>query len=1011
MIYALSGAIVAFTLKNNAAGATIVDSDTTTDASGQAWVKINSSAPGSVEIHASTTVEVGGITLTRATDGNGQNSGNAKKIYVTTGIKIEKSTNAEDADTPPGPVVAKDSRVDWSYKVTNTGDTPISDVVVTDDNGTPLDPSDDLHPTGPTGDNGNHVLDPNETWTYTAHGTAIVGQYENIATVTGQPSVGGQVTSSDFSHYFGAAPGIEIIKDGPATVNIGGTITYDITVSNTGNVTLHNVLLNDTKLGIVNQNLGDIAVGGSVTIHPTYGPVTEDDLPGPIENTATATSDEAGPVDNSHSVDIVTAPGITIDKSTNGQDADTAPGPSLTVGDPITWTYVVSNTGNVTLTNITVTDSDLGPVGTISSLAPGASQTLTMTGTAVSGQYANTGTASVTFGGTTYTDSDDSHYVGVGADLSLTKSVDNADPNEGDTIVYTITLTNGGPSKATDVQVTDALPTGLTYMSDNGAGAYDPGTGIWTVANLTSGSSTSLAITATVNTGTAGSTLTNTAEVTASDQPDPDSTPNNHNPDEDDQSSIDITVQSADLAVTKIVDNATPSEGDTIVYTITLTNNGPSDATSVALTDLLPVGVTYVSDDSSGAYDPFTGVWNVGGLLSGEIATLNITATVDAGTAGTTITNAVEVTTSDQPDPDTTNNRDTADITVAKGPAGGGGGTKNPCEGKVIINEVAWAGTAASSQDQWIELRNLGTIPVDLSGWTLRWRRKKPTTAEERRWKTVDLSGVVLPAETSACDLAKKPQTASVTLVKTNFDAVSWQVVTEQPKKDESFYTLERLSDNTISNAKANLVYDTSKPHRLALDNLGDVIELLNADGEVVDTANAFDYPSDGWPAGDAATHATMERTNPLGPDTADNWHTNLGIITHGEDADHNPLIATADAPNSDILDKLSLNPDVPPAKTRAGARLEVGLEVTQQERRAYGWPWVRVTQPERVASAGGGGMAAQGSGAGFSFSGRYTNGVYWLGIDTAKLAPGRYNVWIVYGGGKTVLVPIEVLP
>jgi len=57
----------------------------------------------------------------------------------------------------------------------------------------------------------------------------------------------------------------------------------------------------------------------------------------------------------------------------------------------------------------------------------------------------------------------------------------------------------------------------------------------------------------------------------------------------------------------------------------------------------------------------------------------------------------------------------------------------------------------------------------------------------------------------------------------------------------------------------------------------------------------------------------------------------------------------------------------------------------------------VRVTQPELVASAGGGGAVEQG--AGFTFSGRYTNGVYWLGIDTAKLSAGRYNVWVVYEG------------
>jgi len=815
--------------------------------------------------------------------------------------------------------------------------------------------------------------------------------------------------NDDHSVIINTEPSLSIEKSGPASVAIGGTITYDITVSNTGDVILHNVLLNDAKLGIVNQNLGDIAVGGSVTIHPTYGPVSESDLPGPIVNSAIADSNEAGPVNDDHLVDIATAPGIAIEKSTNGQDADSVPGPSLTVGDPITWTYVVTNTGDVTLTDIAVTDSDLGTVGTITSLAPGASETLTMTGTAVAGQYANTGTATVIFNQTTYTDTDDSHYFGVGADLSLTKSVDNAEPNEGDTIVYTITLSNAGPSTGTGIQVTDALPASLTYVSDNGGAAYNSGTGVWSVASLASGGSISLAITATINIGTAGSTITNTAEVTVAGQPDPDSTPNNNDPGEDDQSSIALTVQSADLVVEKTVDNPTPNEGDTIVYTITLTNDGPSDATGVTLGDLLPVGVTYVSDDGAGAYDPFTSVWTVGALANGEIATLNITATVDADTASTTITNMAEVTTSDQPDPDPTNNRDSADITVIEG-GGGGGGTSDTCEGRIIINEVAWSGTTANSQDEWIELRNLGTIPVDLSGWTLQWRRKKPVTEEEKRWKTVDLSGMALPAETSACDLAEEPQTSLVTLVKTDFDAVSWQVVTEQErKKDESFYTLERRHDETISNAEADLVYDMSKPYRLELDDLGDVIQLLNADGKVVDTANAFDYPSDGWPAGDAPTHAAMERTDPLGPDTADNWHTNLGIISYGEDADRNPLIATADAPNSDRLDQLLLDPDVPPAKTRAGARLEVGLEVTQQERRAYGWPWVRVTQPEIVASAGGGGAVAQG--AGFTFAGRYTNGVYWLGIDTAKLLPGRYNVWVVYGGGKTVLVPIEVLP
>ncbi|MCD6136616.1 DUF11 domain-containing protein, partial [Candidatus Bipolaricaulota bacterium] len=344
--------------------------------------------------------------------------------------------------------------------------------------------------------------------------------------------------------------------EGPTgTVDAAGdVISYEITVENTGNVSLTGVSVSDPLLNPLSGPTGDdgnsILDVGETWIYTGSYTVQQSDIDsngggdGDIDNTATVSSNELPDESDSAAVQLLQTPGIDIEKSTNGQDADTAPGPSLTVGSPITWSYVVTNTGNVTLTDIVVTDSVLGAVGTIASLAPGVSQTLTMNGTAAAGQYVNTGTATVNYGGKEYTDSDDSHYFGAGADLSLTKSVDNAEPQEGDTIVYTITLTNGGPSTATGVQVTDALPAGLTYVSDNGGGAYDSGTGVWSVASLASGSSMSLAISATVDVGTAGSTLTNTAEVTVAGQPDPDSTPNNHDPDEDDQSSIDLTVQS-----------------------------------------------------------------------------------------------------------------------------------------------------------------------------------------------------------------------------------------------------------------------------------------------------------------------------------------------------------------------------------------------------------------------------------------------------------------------------------
>ena len=96
---------------------------------------------------------------------------------------------------------------------------------------------------------------------------------------------------------------------------------------------------------------------------------------------------------------------------------------------------------------------------------------------------------------------------------------------------------------------------------------------------------------------------------------------------------------SADLITTKGVDDATPQIGDQIVYTITVFNNGTYDDEDVQLTDNLPTGVTYVSDDSSGAYNSGSGIWTIGDLANGATATLKITATVDVGAVASQITN------------------------------------------------------------------------------------------------------------------------------------------------------------------------------------------------------------------------------------------------------------------------------------------------------------------------------------------------------------------------------------
>jgi hypothetical protein len=112
-----------------------------------------------------------------------------------------------------------------------------------------------------------------------------------------------------------------------------------------------------------------------------------------------------------------TGASVRIKKSTNGQDADEAPGPTLAVGATVTWTYVVTNNGTVALTNVKVTDDRVATVTCPkATLATGESMTCTATGTATAGQYRNVGTASATGNGVSVTSTDVSHYFGQSPD-------------------------------------------------------------------------------------------------------------------------------------------------------------------------------------------------------------------------------------------------------------------------------------------------------------------------------------------------------------------------------------------------------------------------------------------------------------------------------------------------------------------------------------------------------------------------------------------------------------------
>jgi hypothetical protein len=109
-------------------------------------------------------------------------------------IHIEKSTNGQDADSPTGPYIAVGGPVTWEYVITNPGDSPLSNIIVTDSEA-------GVTPVYVSGDDGDNILQTTETWIYQASGTAVAGQYANTGTVTGTPLVGPDVSDDDPSHY------------------------------------------------------------------------------------------------------------------------------------------------------------------------------------------------------------------------------------------------------------------------------------------------------------------------------------------------------------------------------------------------------------------------------------------------------------------------------------------------------------------------------------------------------------------------------------------------------------------------------------------------------------------------------------------------------------------------------------------------------------------------------------------------------------------------------------------
>jgi len=248
-------------------------------------------------------------------------------------------------------------------------------------------------------------------------------------------------------------------------------------------------------------------------------------------------------------------------------------------------------------------------------------------------------------------------------DIELEKTVSNTSPNVGETVTFTITATNAGNLPLTGIEIQDDVPNGYSSVSNvsnggssttNVAGGFNV---IWSGISLPASGSSSVTFDAVVIAPGTGVNFKNTAQVTAMDQLDVDSTPNNDDGDqsEDDEDSADVEPQLVDLSLIKSIDDATPSVGDVVTFTIAVSNAGPSNATGITVTDIVPNGYANISA-SGGTVTGSTATWTGVSVAANSSTSLTLTAEVLAPAANTSYVNIAEITAADQFDADSTPN-------------------------------------------------------------------------------------------------------------------------------------------------------------------------------------------------------------------------------------------------------------------------------------------------------------------------------------------------------------------
>ncbi|MEK4932240.1 MULTISPECIES: DUF7507 domain-containing protein [Bacillus] len=502
------------------------------------------------------------------------------------------------------------------------------------------------------------------------------------------PLVSRSTTSNSVSTQINSGEIVTVKSVNKNFATIGDTLSYTITLSNPGNVTSQNIIFTDTLpdgttfiSGTLTSDSGTQQIG-----NPANGIQIGNINPG---STATITINvlatnipSINPISNFSSVQfqhIVDPSQLAITQTASSNTVTTTINSAIltttksvdksiiSVGDTVTYTTTITNTGNTPATNVTFTSAI--PASTtfipnsvtingiqqpgaqpalgvnIPNIAPGETVTVTFQVNVISVPPSNSimGNDTILYSytvdpnGTPVTTSTSTNIVTnpvLDAMITMVKSVDQTLVTLGDTITYTTVLTNSGNTNATNITFTDLIPDGTTFITDSVTIdgitqiGLNPNTGI-TIGAIAPNNSISIAFQVTATSTPVQNPIANSASASYTFIADPNAPIVSRTVL---SNTVFTTINTATILSLKQVDKSFSRIGDTLTYTVALTNNGNSSAQNVIFTDTMPSGTTFIANTFSINGVPQMGANPANGVDIGLI------------TAGTTVTVSFQVT-------------------------------------------------------------------------------------------------------------------------------------------------------------------------------------------------------------------------------------------------------------------------------------------------------------------------------------------------------------------------------